>query len=57
LFRTIDTVVEEKPLSFATSRIVTMRQVSKFQSCKVSKLPLQHFGPGNWGRLASPFVA
>jgi hypothetical protein len=27
LFRTIETVVEEKPLSFATSRIVTINSV------------------------------
>src|SRR5580692_8014766 len=32
----MDTVVEENPLSFATSRIVTMVKVSRFQS----------FGPG-----------
>jgi hypothetical protein len=32
----MDTVVEENPLSFATSRIVTMVRVSKFQGFKVS---------------------
>src|SRR5580765_1702531 len=42
LFNTIDTVVEEKPLSFATSRMVTIekrvsaKQVSKFQGFKVA---------------------